>query len=136
MIPSTLLAVIVTSFVVVHLGRELEDDPVYRQRLEDGLVKPPRESAAFEAAPGAKASVGIFLAAIVTVMVYATLISDQIGLITDPSLPRNEAIMAIMLATGRSWPWPDPHRRSSRHAGVQSGMSDRLRHGRRYSARL
>lgn len=98
-IPSTLLAVIVTSFVVVHLGRELEDDPVYRQRLEDGLVKPPRESAAFEAAPGAKASVGIFLAAIVTVMVYATLISDQIGLITDPSLPRNEAIMAIMLAT-------------------------------------
>lgn len=98
-IPSTLLAVIVTSFLVTKLGPELGDDPVYRRRLADGLVAPPQRAAAFEPRRGAKASVGIFLAAILVVMAYATVISDQIGLITDPALPRNEAIMAIMLAT-------------------------------------
>lgn len=30
-------------------------------------------------------------------MVYATLISEQVGLIQDPTIPRNEEIMAIML---------------------------------------
>ncbi len=98
-IPATLLAVIVTSFLVQRLGPELDDDPVYKQRLADGLVKPPQGAASFEAPRGAKASVVIFLAAILVVMVYATMISDQLGLIKDPALPRNEAIMAIMLAT-------------------------------------
>ncbi|HIW94907.1 MAG TPA: C4-dicarboxylate ABC transporter, partial [Candidatus Corynebacterium gallistercoris] len=34
------------------------------------------------------------------VMAYATMISDQVGLIAEPHLGRNEAIMAIMLAAG------------------------------------
>ena len=40
----------------------------------------------------------IFLFTIVAVVVYATLISDKIGLIENPTLPRNEAIMVFMLA--------------------------------------
>lgn len=30
-------------------------------------------------------------------MIWATLTSEQVGLITDPTLPRNEAIMTVML---------------------------------------
>src|SRR5699024_9036490 len=47
---------------------------------------------------GAKASVLIFLLAIVAVVSYAALISDNLQVIADPTLPRTEAIMSIMLA--------------------------------------
>ena len=96
-IPSTFLAIFPTAFLCNHLGKELEDDPVYKDRLARGLVQAPTRQKDYTAPKGAKLSVGIFLAAIVIVMAYATLISDQIGLIQNPTLPRNEAIMSIML---------------------------------------
>lgn len=43
-------------------------------------------------------SIIIFLIAILLVVIYATIISDQVGLIDNPTLPRNEAIMAVMLS--------------------------------------
>ncbi|WP_367614854.1 anaerobic C4-dicarboxylate transporter [Corynebacterium stercoris] len=98
MIPATFLAIFPTAWIANRMGRDLEDDPVYQQRLRDGLVAAPTGRTAAATKPGAKTSVIIFLVAILVVMVYATLISDQIGLITDPAIPRNEAIMAIMLA--------------------------------------
>lgn len=98
MIPATFLAIIPTSLLANQLGKDLDNDPVYQERLAAGLVTPPREQSAYTAPAGAKASVGIFLTAILLVMGYATMISEQVGLITEPTLPRNEAIMAIMLA--------------------------------------
>jgi anaerobic C4-dicarboxylate transporter DcuA len=100
MVPATFLAIIPTAWLVNRLGPELEDDPVYRQRLARGLVSKPSGLAAYTAPRGAKASVGIFLGAIALVVLYATAISEQVGLIADPAIPRNEAIMAIMLAAG------------------------------------
>ncbi|WCZ38916.1 anaerobic C4-dicarboxylate transporter [Corynebacterium jeddahense] len=98
MVPATFFAIFPMAWVANRMGPELEDDPVYRQRVADGLVSSPSERSNYAAPRGAKASVGIFAAAILVVMVYATLISDQIGLISNPTVPRNEAIMAIMLA--------------------------------------
>lgn len=98
MLPATFLAIFPTAWISNRLGKDLEDDPVYRDRLEHGLVSQPTPAAEYVAPKGAKASVGIFLAAIVIVMAYATLISEQVGLIPNPTIPRNEAIMAIMLA--------------------------------------
>ena len=98
MLPATFLAIFPTALLTNHLGRELADDPVYRDRLDKGLVSIPQAAEDWHPRPGAKASVWIFLAAIIGVMVYATAISEQVGLITDPTLPRNEAIMTIMLA--------------------------------------
>ncbi|WJZ02648.1 anaerobic C4-dicarboxylate transporter [Corynebacterium freiburgense] len=97
-IPSTFLAIFPTAFVSNRLGKELDDDPVYQERLEKGLVVPPKGSDFVPTKEG-KLSVWIFLIAIVVVMCYATAISDQVGLIQDPTLPRNEAIMSLMLAT-------------------------------------
>ena len=98
MIPATFLAIFPTAWVANRLGKDLEDDPVYKQRLNDGLVSSPTAQSTTTTKPGARASVWVFLVAIVAVMIYATLISDQVGLIQEPSVPRNEAIMAIMLA--------------------------------------
>lgn len=97
-IPTSLLAVMLTSVVTNFLGKDLKDDPVYQQRLASGLVKI-RGVASIEILPTAKASVWIFLVAIVTVMLYATLISDKVGLI-DPKkivLSRDHSIIVFML---------------------------------------
>lgn len=56
-----------------------------------------RGSRVFELKPHAKRSVLLFLIGIVAVMFYATAISDTVGLIQNPVLPRNEAIVVFML---------------------------------------
>lgn len=97
-IPSTFLAILPTAFVTNHLGKELDDDTEYQARLEKGLVsKPSGKVHEYVPTKSAKWSVGIFLFAILAVMVYATVSTEQVGLIADPTLPRNEAIMTIML---------------------------------------
>src|SRR5699024_9910645 len=96
-IPSTFLAVIITSFVANWLGTPLAEDPVYLERKEKGQVKF-RGQVQYTEKPGAKASVMIFLLAIVAVVSYAALISDNLQVIADPTLPRTEAIMSTMLA--------------------------------------
>ena len=52
-----MLAAVVTTF----LGKELKDDPVYQERLAQGLVKKSSEGQVREIKPGAKTSVLIFL---------------------------------------------------------------------------
>ncbi len=39
-LPSTLVAVLVVSAVMVRYGKELKDDPEYQERVRQGLVKP------------------------------------------------------------------------------------------------
>ena len=75
-IPVTLIAVMITAVLCNFLGAELKDDPVYQERLAKGEVS---------------------LIGIVAVMFYATAISDTVGLIQNPVLPRNEAIVVFML---------------------------------------
>ena len=95
-IPVTLIAVMLTAVVCNFLGCELKDDPVYQERLAKGEVRL-RGSKVFELKPHAKRSVLLFLIGIVAVMFYATAISDTVGLIQNPVLPRNEAIVVFML---------------------------------------
>ncbi|WP_028583441.1 anaerobic C4-dicarboxylate transporter [Desulfogranum mediterraneum] len=98
-IPSTFLAVMLAAVVTNFLGKELKDDPVYQERLAKGLV---RESSAEEERqdlpPGAGRSVLIFALAIGCVILYATVISPTVGLITHPVLDREQAIITFMLA--------------------------------------
>lgn len=95
-VPTALLAVILTSFVTNFLGCELKDDPVYKDRLAKGLVTT-RGVGNIELKPGASTSVLIFVIAIVAVMCYATAISGKVGLIKNPMLDRDSAIIAFML---------------------------------------
>lgn len=96
-IPSTLAAVVLTAWIANRLGKELADDRVYQERLAKGLVTH-RGQHAYEPRPGAKFSVLSFLVGIILVMAYATVTSPKVALIADPTIPRTEAIITIMLA--------------------------------------
>ena len=97
LIPATFLSIFPAAWIANRSGAELEDDPVYQERKTQGLVKMPQGSHNYSPVQGAKTSVIIFLVAIVIVMLWATLTSSQVGLIEEPTLPRNEAIMTVML---------------------------------------
>lgn len=97
-IPSSFLAVMLGAVVANFLGKELQDDPVYQDRLANGLIKQSNETAAKTLPAGAKHSVVIFCIAIVCVVCYATAISPTLGLIKKPVLARDHAIISVMLA--------------------------------------
>lgn len=103
-IPTTFAACMITAFVSNFLGKDLKDDPVYHERLDKGLIKL-RGETKVEIKDGAKLSVGIFIATILCVVTYATLISKKVAVIVDPSLPRNAAIMVFMLACATVIAW-------------------------------
>ncbi|MGO2342467.1 anaerobic C4-dicarboxylate transporter [Vibrio litoralis] len=96
-IPTTFLACMIGAFVANFMGCELKDDPIYQERMAKGLIQL-KKSTQTQVTAAAKLSVYIFAIAIAFVVVYATLISDSIGLITHPHIDRNHAIMAIMLS--------------------------------------
>ena len=97
-IPSSFLAVLLGALITNFLGKELQDDPVYQDRLARGLIKQTDERAAKDLPKGAKRSVLIFCLAIAGVVGYATAISPTLGLIKNPVLARDHAIISVMLA--------------------------------------
>ncbi|TOY92568.1 anaerobic C4-dicarboxylate transporter [Vibrio fluvialis] len=96
-IPTTFAACMVGAFVANFMGCELKDDPTYQENLAKGLVKLENNEKR-EILPTAKTATYIFLAAIAFVVCYAAAISKSVGLIENPALGRNEAIMTVMLA--------------------------------------
>ncbi|MCZ6156707.1 anaerobic C4-dicarboxylate transporter [Campylobacter ureolyticus] len=98
MVPSTFLACMIGAFVANFIGKELDDDPIYQERLKQGLVKI-KGVGNYIPKPSAKRSVIIFIFAILVVAFYATAISDKVGLIPADKItvPRNEAIVLFML---------------------------------------
>lgn len=85
--------------VVAHFqGCPLEDDPVYQERLKQGLIKK-RETVQYIAKPHAVKALWIFGAALVITICYAALISKQVGIIAQPPLSRDAAIMTFMMLT-------------------------------------
>lgn len=95
-LPSTMVAIFLAALVTNFLGKELKDDRVYQERLAKGETVL-RGETVFRVKPGAKRSVLLFLLGIVAVVLYATAISETVGLIANPVLPRNEAIVVFML---------------------------------------
>ena len=97
-IPSTLLAVLVMSFLVTMLfNSKLSDDPIYRKRLEEGLVEL-RGEKQIEIKSGAKTSVWLFLLGVVGVVIYAIINSPSMGLVEKPLMNTTNAILIIMLS--------------------------------------
>ncbi|WP_305416886.1 anaerobic C4-dicarboxylate transporter [Photobacterium leiognathi] len=98
------IACMVGAFVANFMGCELKDDPVYQERLAKGLVSE-ENTTRREIKPEAKRATYIFLAAIIFVVCYAAAISHSIGLIENPTLGRNEAIMSVMLTAAAATVW-------------------------------
>ena len=83
---TTFLGCMITAFIMTHISKmDLASDAIYQERLKEGLVKPP---------------VWIFLIGVLCVVFYASAISPAVGLIKPVIVPRDAAIMSLMLAVG------------------------------------
>lgn len=69
-LPASFVAAMVAAFIASRQGCELEDDEVYLERLQQGLVRKYEEKKG-EDTKGAKLSVGLFLLATVAIVVLA-----------------------------------------------------------------
>lgn len=98
---TTFAGCMVTAFIMTLISdMKLENDPVYRERLAVGLIEAPKGEIVKELKPFAKRSVGIFLLGVIAVVLYASAISPAVGLIKPVIVPRDAAIMSIMLTIG------------------------------------
>lgn len=97
-IPTTFVGLAVGAVVASRQGCELEDDPVYRQRLAEGKVKPSAAIAAdYRPARSAVPGLLVFLVSLVLVVTYAVLASEELGIIPNPPMKPGLAIMVIMM---------------------------------------
>jgi anaerobic C4-dicarboxylate transporter-like protein len=69
-IPSSIVAILVMSFVMNKHGKDLIDDPEYKRRLESGEVQPPAPAADIQLQTYAKRSVAIFLGAVLVICIF------------------------------------------------------------------
>lgn len=100
-IVTTFIGCMITSFVMTLCSNmDLDSDPVYKDRLAKGLVKAVSDETKTELKPYAKRSVLIFLIGVVCVVLYASAISPAVGLIKPVVVPRDAAIMSLMLLVG------------------------------------
>lgn len=78
---------------------DLSADPVYQKRLAAGWVAQPKNlENRIQLPPTAKRSVAIFSLGVLLIVLYACAISPALGLIKDPVLPRDSAIISFMMA--------------------------------------
>lgn len=97
-IPTTFIGTLVGAAVAGHMGKELADDPVYKDRMAKGLVRDPGTgNADYKAPKGAVASLVTFLVTLILVVLYATFTSPEVGLVKDPPMGSSPAIMLMML---------------------------------------
>ena len=100
-IVTTFIGCMLTSFVMTLCSNmNLDSDPVYKDRLAKGLVTAVSDETKTQLKPYAKRSVLIFLIGVVCVVLYASAISPAVGLIKPVVVPRDAAIMSLMLLVG------------------------------------
>lgn len=95
-IPTTFLAVMGGAFISNLNSKPLDEDKIYLKREAQGLVKHLGEKQ-HDDPKQAKYSVAIFLVAIILIVGYATLTSENMNIINNVTISRNQAIIAIML---------------------------------------
>jgi anaerobic C4-dicarboxylate transporter DcuA len=104
-IPTTFVACMLTAGIMLAWDKmrhqtQLSTLPEYQQRKAAGLVAPTGREEGRVITWAGKRSVAIFLLGLLAVMAYSTAISDKVGLIANPPITRDAAIIAIMLTIG------------------------------------
>lgn len=98
---TTFAGCMITAFIMTLISKmDLATDPIYQERLKEGLVKPPVGLQEMNITPAAKRSVWVFLIGVVCVVLYASAISPAVGLIKQVVVPRDAAIISLMLLVG------------------------------------
>ncbi|MEO6604366.1 MAG: anaerobic C4-dicarboxylate transporter [Aeromicrobium sp.] len=101
-VPSTFIACMATAAIMMAVDKmrhttELDTHPEYQRRLAAGTVSV-KGAVKREILPHAKLSVVTFMLGLVAVVGYSVVISEKVGLVTDPVMERDSAIIAFMLA--------------------------------------
>ena len=98
-IPSTLIGVLAGALAVKRMGVELEDDPVYRERLERGELPPEVPAEARVVPAGAKWSVLLFLGAVIVITILGLLPRLRPEFVIDGKPERLSMVSSISLVT-------------------------------------
>lgn len=105
-IPSSLIAILVAAFVQNHIGKELEDDEVYKERVAKGIIDPEHDSKLIDEMiknpnPRAKYAVVAFLLGVLMVVVFGSVPSLRPSFMVDGMLHRvtmPETIEIVMMS--------------------------------------
>ena len=105
-IPSSLIAILVAAFVQNHIGKELEDDEVYKERVAKGIIDPEHDSKLIDEMiknpnPRAKYAVVAFLLGVLMVVVFGSVPSLRPSFMVDGVMHRvtmPETIEIIMMS--------------------------------------
>lgn len=108
-IPSSLVAILVASFVQNRVGVELDDDAEYKERVADGTIDPVRDASILESIeqhpnPRARWSVIVFLLAVAAVVAFGSFPELRPAFPTGEggalvAMPMSEVIEIVMMAS-------------------------------------
>lgn len=97
-LPSTFIGMILMSFIISKVfDYKLSEDPVFKQRLEEGLISI-KKTQAQDILKGARLSVLLFLMGVLSVVLFAVINSPSLGLVKTPIMSTTQAILIIMLS--------------------------------------
>lgn len=105
-IPASLIAILVAAFVQNHIGKELEDDEVYKERVAKGIIDPEHDSKLIDEMiknpnPRAKYAVVAFLLGVLMVVVFGSVPSLRPSFMVDGIMHRvtmPETIEIVMMS--------------------------------------
>lgn len=105
-IPASLIAILVAAFVQNHIGKELDDDPIYQKRVREGVIDPEAEARTLAQMehnpnPHAKWSVLAFLTGVIFVILLGSIPSLRPSFEvngTTESLSMPETIEIVMMS--------------------------------------
>lgn len=105
-IPASLIAILVAAFVQNHIGKELEDDEVYKERVAKGIIDPEHDSKLIDEMiknpnPRAKYAVVAFLLGVLIVVVFGSVPSLRPSFMVDGVMHRvtmPETIEIVMMS--------------------------------------
>lgn len=105
-IPASLIAILVAAFVQNHIGKELEDDEVYKERVAKGIIDPEHDSKLIDEMiknpnPRAKYAVVAFLLGVLMVVVFGSVPSLHPSFMVDGVMHRvtmPETIEIVMMS--------------------------------------
>lgn len=102
-IPATIIGVIAAAFVVNFIGVDLEKDPVYLKRLQEGLIKhDERTEVVEEKGHGPLIAVALFLMGVFSVVLFGSISSLRPSFMVDGALVQvtmAQIIQIIMMST-------------------------------------
>lgn len=105
-IPASLIAILVAAFLQNRIGKELQEDEIYLQKVKEGIINPEKDSNLIDEMiknpnPRAKYAVMAFLFGVLAVVVYGSFPSIRPSFMLDGELHRvsmPEIIEIIMMS--------------------------------------